>query len=260
MTDLLDDVDDPKGPEASLKEKKKRGRPKNENYIPWEEARELMRDELIPSRGKFYEWWDRNKPKAIPRFPYRVYKDEWVSWNDFLGTNNKFNEKVGTKWRPLNEATLWVHTLKLGSFAEWMTHCRENEMPADIPTRPELVYDGWKSWNHWLGSRPAEAIEAKQEAQKIQVYYIIHEKDVPENVFTFGIEQMGLTLLKERWQREKFDVMRVFWFDPLRAATVRQTVETLSTPYMGQDRQRIVPNVFEIIWHLEMQLEVINRA
>ena len=70
--------EEPKGPEASLREKKKRGRPKNENYLPWDEARAFIRDELLPSRGKFFEWWDRNKPKAIPRFPYRVYK-EWTT-------------------------------------------------------------------------------------------------------------------------------------------------------------------------------------
>lgn len=259
MTDLLDHMDDPKGPEASTKEKKKRGRPKNENYLSWTEARELMRDELLPSRGKFYEWWDRNKPKAIPRFPYRVYS-EWESWNDFLGTNNKFNEKIGTKWRPLNEATLWVHTLRLTSFAEWMEYCRETELPEDIPTRPELVYDGWKSWNHWLGNRPVEAIEAKQEAQRVQVYYLVHEQGVPENVITFGVDPMGLASLKERWIRDKFDVVRVFWYDPLRVSTIKQVIETLSTPYLGQERQRIVPNVFEIIWHLQMHMEAINKA
>lgn len=260
MTDSPELLDEPAGPEASLKEKKKRGRPKNENYLGWDDAREFIRSELLPSRGKFYEWWDRNKPKAIPRFPYRVYKDEWVSWNDFLGTNNKFNEKIGTKWRPLDEATMWVHKLKLTSFAEWMAYCRETELPEDIPTRPELVYDGWKSWNHWLGNRPVEAIQAKQEAQKIQVYYLIREQGAPENVITFGVDSMGLTSLKERWDREKFDVVRVFWYDPLRSAVIKQIVENLSSQYLGQDRTRIVPNVYEIIWHLQMQMEAINKA
>ena len=259
MTDSVDQLDEPKGPEASIKEKKKKGRPKNENYLPWVEAREFIRNELLPSRSKYHEWWDRNKPKAIPRFPYRVYK-EWESWNDFLGTNNKFNEKVGTKWRPLDEAVLWVHTLKLATFSEWIQYCHDNELPTDIPTRPELVYDGWRSWTHWLGNKPSAIVEANQAAQKLQVYYIIHEQDVPENVMTFGIDPMGLSSLKERWMREKFDVIRVFWYDPLRSAVIKQVVEMSSTPYLGVERQRIVPNVYEIIWHLEMQLEVINKA
>ena len=103
-------------------------------------------------------------------------------------------------------------------------------------------------------------VEANQAAQKLQVYYIIHERDVPENVMTFGIEPMGLNALKERWLRDKFDVMRVFWYDPLRAAVVRQIVEMGSTPYLGVEKQRIVPNVHEVIWHLSMQLDVVNKA
>jgi hypothetical protein len=256
---LIEEIDEPKGPEASSKEKKKRGRPKNENFLSWEEAREFMRDEMIPSRGKFFEWWDRNKPKAIPRFPYRVYGNEWTSWNDFLGTNNKFNEKINIKWRPVEEAILWVHTLKLTSYSEWINYCRENTLPEDIPARPELVYDNWKSWNHWLGNKPADLIEAKKEAQKVQIYYIIHEQGVPENVLTFGIETMGPTVLKERWEREKFDVVKLFWYDATRAPVVKQVVEMLSSPYLGVEKQRIVPNIYEIIWHLQMQLEAINR-
>jgi hypothetical protein len=242
------------------KPKKKRGRPKNENYLPWVEAREYMRGELLPSRGKFFEWWDRNKPKAIPRFPYRVYK-EWTSWNDFLGTNNKFNEKIGRSWRPLDEASMWAHKLKLTSQAQWMDWCKqEGNLPEDIPARPDIVYNQWRSWNHWLGNRPVEAIEAKQQAQRSIVYYIIHDADVPGNVFTYGIEASGLSGLKARWERDKFDICRLFWFDQNKANAVKQIVEALSTPYLGSDKQRITPNVWEIVSYLEIHLETIRKA
>jgi len=252
-----DTTAEPLGPEASPKPPRKGGRKKNTTYLPFEEAREFVRGEMIPSRGKYLEWYDRNNPKVVPRFPYRVYTEEWVSWNDFLGNNNKFNEKIGTKWRDLNEAVLWVHSLRLGGFQEWLAYCRDNDLPADIPARPELIYKDWKSWNHWLGNKPVEAIQARQEAQRSQVYYIIHELDVPQNVMTFGIDPMGIAGLKARWEREKFDVVKMFWFDPARQAVIHQIIESLSTPYMDQDRQRIVPNVYEIVWHLSMQLETV---
>ena len=263
MTDNVDDTTDdtyePPGPEASSKAKKRRGRPRNENYLSFDEAREFVRSELLPSRGKFFEWWDRNKPKAIPRFPYRVYP-EWISWNDFLGTSNKFNDKIGTKWRSIEEACVWVHTLKVSSYNEWMEYCRTHELPEDIPARPDLVYNGWRSWNHWLGNRPVEATEAKMDAQKIQVFYIIHEPGTPENVFTFGVESMGITALKQRHEHDPFTVIRLFWHDPLRYAVVKQIIDMNSTPYLGSDKQRIVPNVWEIIWHIQMQLEMITRV
>lgn len=247
--------------EQRLASKKRRGRPKNNNFLPWVEAREMMRGEMLPSRGKFFEWWESNKPKAIPRFPYRVYQDEWTSWNDFLGTNNKFNEKIGTKWRPMLEATAWSIKLGIKNQAEWLEYCRiPGNLPEDIPARPDLVYDQWRSWGHWLGNRTVAAIESKQEmAQKIQVYYIIHEDGVPGNVLSFGIEPGGQSALKQRWQEEPFDVVRMFWYDHSKADIIKQIVDGLSTSYMGYERQRIVPNVWEIVWHLQMHLELITK-
>lgn len=247
--------------EVVPKTPKKRGRPKNQNYLSWEEARTHMRSELIPSRGKYFEWWDRNKPKTIPRFPYRVYKDEWTSWNDFLGTNNKFNEKIGTRWRPFLEATSWALKLGLKSQSEWMEYCKQEELlPDDIPARPDLVYEEWRGWPHWLGNRPVEAIQSHQEvAKKIQVYYIIQYPDVPGNVLTFGIDPTGLTSFKARWEQEKFHIVRMFWYDPAKADKIRRVVEALSSPYLGDETQRLVPNVWEIVYYLQMELDQITR-
>lgn len=235
----------------------RRGRPKNQNYLSWEEAREFVRSEMIPSRGKFREWYERNKPKTIPPFPYRVYK-EWISWNDFLGNENKFNEKIGTKWRPLLDATIEVHKLGLHTQTQWMEFAKTDQLPEDIPARPDLVYDDWRSWSHWLGNRPVEAIEIKQEAQRAQVYFIIHDPVVPLNVLTFGIES-SLASMKQRWEREKFEIVKMFWYQPDKAAIAKQIVEALSTPYQGNDRERIVPNVWEICWYLSMELQVISK-
>lgn len=241
--------------ETKPKKAKKRGRPTKGDYLTFEEARSIVRDEMIPSRSKYLEWWNTNKPKTLPRFPYRVYKD-WVSWNDFLGTNNKF-QTIGTKWRNFDEATVWAHGLKLGSQKEWLDWCRENksQLPLDIPARPDMVYNKWTSWNHWLGNKAREAVEARQAAEKRKLFYIIRYPSVPTNVYSFGTEDAGLSGIKERWDREKFTVVRLFWFDPEQAIKVKQIIEHLSTSYQDNDRQRIVPNIFEIIYHLEMVLE-----
>lgn len=239
---------------------KRRGRPKNEHYLPWEEARELVRGEMIPSRGKFFAWWEANKPKAIPRFPYRVYTEEWVSWNDFLGTNNKFNEKIGTKWKPLLEAVLFVHSLQLKSAEEWMEWCKiEGNLPEDIPARPDLVYENWRTWNHWLGNKPVEAVQMRQEAAKVQVYSITHEQGSPGNVLLFTIEP-NLSAIKDRWERSegKLEIVKLFWFDPEKAQLVKQIVEALSSSYQGYDRERVVPNVWEIVYHLQMHLNTVT--
>jgi hypothetical protein len=247
------------GPDDDIPKKpKKAGRPRNENFLSWDDAREHMRGEMIPSRGKYLEWWDRNKPKSIPRYPYRVYK-EWTTWNDFLGNNNAFNEKVGTKWIPLDEAVHQIHKLKIQTQSAWMEWAKQpGNLPAQIPARPDLVYDNWRSWNHWLGNKVSATIQVQQEAAKTQVYYIIHEQDTPGNVLTFGVEAMGIPALKERWEREKFDVVRMFWYDPAKGDLLRKIVEATTTSYLGANNQRIAPNVWETVYHLSMHLDQVK--
>lgn len=236
-----------------------RGRPKKSNYISYADAREFVRGELIPSRKRYLEWWERNKPKSIPRFPYRVYAKDWTSWNDYLGNANEFGLRVANNWRPLEEAALWVHSLKIESYTKWMEYCKENTLPEDIPARPDLVYSGWKTWNHWLGNRPMEALDVRKEAMKHQIYYIYHIPGTPENVFNFRLESMGQAALKERWEREQFTFVRLFWFDPEQAGQVQKIVESLSTPYLGDDKQRVCQNIWEINYYLELTLQRIVR-
>jgi hypothetical protein len=252
----IDELKNLEEPNIISKPTKERGRPRNKNYLSFAEAREFVRGELIPSRNKFQDWHDANNPKAIPKYPYRVYIDEWVSWNDFLGTNNVFSERVGKSWRDIEEAAMWVHSLKIETYAKWIEYCKENTLPEDIPARPDLVYSKWRTWAHWLGNKPIQKVEAIVEAQKLQIFYIIHEQGYPENVLTFGIDQMGPASFKSRWEQEQFQIIKMYWFDPKQAAHIKAVVNSLSSPYLGEDNTRICQNVWEILWNLSMCLEL----
>lgn len=240
---------------------KRAGRPKNENYLKWEDAREAVRAEMIPSRSKYFEWWERNKPKAIPRFPYRVYIEEWISWNDFLGTNNSFKLNSAGKWRSYSEAILWAHALKIPTQEAWMEFARTSgKLPEDIPARPDLAYGKWVSWGHWLGNKPIAAIEAKKEAvQQVAIYYIIRESNAPGNILTYGVDPHGITHLKEWWERDKFEVIKLYWYQPTQQTYIKQVLDRLSTPYRGDDRQRITPNIWEIMWYFDAVLEPVRN-
>lgn len=256
----LDDIKNLEEPVEGQVFHKPKGRPKSEHYLSYEEAREFVRNELIPSRSKYLEWWERNKPKAIPRFPYRLYKDKWTSWNDWLGNNNEFSANSNKNWRPFDDAVQWAQKQKIESYYKWLEFFKEHRenIPPDIPSRPDLVYPAWRTWNHWLGNTAAERVIAAQDALRNQIFFVIHDPSVPENVFTFGVEPGGQFVLKERWEREKFNIIRLFWYDPALGDQVKKIVNSLSTPYLDNEKQRICQNVWEILWYLSMLLENIR--
>jgi len=227
--------------------------------LPFEEAREFVRKECIGSRKQYNEWHKANKPKKIPRFPNRAYADEWKGWNDFLGNDNSFDNKP-KPYRPFVEAMAWAHKLGLKGQKEWLEYVNANRetFPEDIPTRPDVVYDDWLSWMHWLGNRPQEKVEAAQKVEKESaIFYCIQEKEYANQstIFTFGIEKGGVSALKENWQMSKsFNVVRLFQHDPNVMDDVQRVINAHSTPYYGASKVRICPNINELLFEVSNYL------
>lgn len=91
-------------------------------------------------------------PDYIPKSPQDVYK-EWVSWNDFLGTDNK--KPSDYNYIPLKDAIEYVQkNLDVKSKLEWRKLVLDGKIPNNIPNRPERYYRnrGWMSWNGFLGT------------------------------------------------------------------------------------------------------------
>lgn len=235
----------------------KRGKKSSGRFISYQEASEFCRSQFISSRVQYLEWFERHKPKDMPKYPHRVWK-EWEGWNKFLGTNNTFGAQNLSKHRSYEDAMKYVHTLGITSFNKWLEYVRSGRLPDDIPSRPDLNYSKWRSWPHWLGSRLPEAIEAKQLIEKTQIYYIIREQGMPENVLTFGIDSGGISNFKDRWDHEQFDIVRMFWYSSKQEQFVNNVVRQLSRPYLGDEYRRIVPNFWEIVYYLETQLDRAN--
>lgn len=229
-------------------------------YLPFEEAREFVRSEQIPSRSKYDEWWQTNKPKTIPRWPYRVYDKQWTTWNDFLGTNNEFTARKASNWLSHDEAVEFVHKLKLENQQQWMEYTKSGEKPANIPARPDLVYTKvWRGWSYWLGRDAAKQLEFQQRIQASPVYFIIHERDYPSNVYTFGIENRGLASIKRRYEATKCDIIKMYWYKPEEADFVDRVVQTLSTPFGDYSQTRLVQNIWEVMYYLHSRLTAVTK-
>ena len=261
MTDTTKKPIKPDKPVKPVKPKPKKAVGKgrsNPDQLPFAEAREYIRSEMIESRSNFEKWWQRNQPKTISRFPYRAYeKKGWISWNDFLGVDNKFVGKKIAKWRHFDDAVKWVHMLRVETQADWNRFAKTVDKPQDIPHRPDLVYAKWVSWNHWLGNKPSERIKVAEENHGI--FYIILELGFPENVLTYGVEQGGLTSLKNRWEREQYKIIKFFKYRKDKGDEIMKIVNSLTTEYQGHPKQRITPNIWEVIWYIQMHLDIISN-
>jgi superfamily II DNA or RNA helicase len=70
------------------------------------------------------------KPDFIPSSPYKVFKEEWTTWSDWLA--------IG--YLPLEETLKFVHKLNLTSEKQWQEYCRSGKKPDNIPSNYRSVY------------------------------------------------------------------------------------------------------------------------
>jgi len=87
---------------------------------------------------------DGRKNRYWPSDPQSMYSEEWVSWDDFLGTP-----------LPFEEARAIVRMLHLESQDEWWawpTTGPGRDPAFRIPCRPHDFYqDDWQGYDDWLG-------------------------------------------------------------------------------------------------------------
>src|ERR1039458_4741694 len=60
--------------------------PKGGNWLPFEEARAIVREQHFRN-GRDYQNWSA-RPTNIPASPRHIYPKQWVSMGDWLGNGN----------------------------------------------------------------------------------------------------------------------------------------------------------------------------
>ena len=224
--------------------KKKVGRPRVN--LEFFEARELIRNENIGSVAQYKKWWDLNTPARIPKRPDRAYKKEWIGWNDFLGSNNPF-PCVKKSFRPFREARSFVQQLGFTKKAEWWEYAKSPRKPADIPSRPDLIYrDDWFTWTDWLGSNIASVKRNIQEADAI--FFIIHNVGRPNNIYQMGITMEGKQAILQAQAQQRFNIIGLFYCDI--GFDWQTFAEDMGKTYWeGRKDEYVMPNINDFISH-----------
>lgn len=118
-------------------------------WASFKEAREYMRSLKLNGRRGWLEWAKSpQRPRNIPSNPYIIYRDEWVSWYDFLGT----------EWIKYPPAKLFAIRSEVFKAKDW-TKKGLNEIgtqkPRNIPFVISRIYKKeWEGMRAFLGVKP----------------------------------------------------------------------------------------------------------
>jgi len=133
------------------------GDPKSDEFLAFEEAREIVRKVGLKSCKEWWEWSRDHRPADIPSRPDRTYADEeWVSYPDWMGygVGRARRDLTPKTFLPFEEARALVRELGLEGKAQWEAWCIDAPRPANIPSAPhqcQAYEDQWVSWRDWLG-------------------------------------------------------------------------------------------------------------
>jgi hypothetical protein len=125
------------------------------SFLPFEEAREIVREVGLERSAQWHEWSRDHRPAGIPSAPNATYKGKgWLSMPDWLGygVGQASQERTLKSFLPFEEARELVREVGLKGWDQWRAWRRDCR-PADIPSCPDVTYkdEGWLSMADWLG-------------------------------------------------------------------------------------------------------------
>jgi len=222
---------------------------KRHNWLSFDEARFLVRDESIAHQAEYFRWHVYNRPRQIPKRPDRVYK-EFKGWNDWLGNNNKFKGGKRVAQRPFVEAVAYAHSLNLAKSSDWPAFIREHGIPNDVPSHPELYYKQWVSWGHWLGNTVTGRIAGQQTviASQVGILYIVAMPGMPSNIMKIGVEAGGVSALRDAQAKQGFRVIKMYKMEE--GYDWEATVARYATRWWEDDQHWVVSNIHELAFDL----------
>lgn len=129
------------------------GTDKKIEYLPFEEARKYVRNLNLKNLEEWRKYYQNKidgliKPENIPWNPQDIYKNEWKSTRDW----------IGTEWIEFEEARLFIRNLNLSGQNEWKLYSKGElegyePKPQNIPSDPKRVYSNeWIDLGDWLGT------------------------------------------------------------------------------------------------------------
>ena len=125
--------------------------------IEYSECKDIIKSLNIKSKSEYNKATKLdNFPKEVPKKPRDYFKESWITWGDFLGTNRPQDNLMAKLYVSYNDAKIWINeNMNINSISEWKKETKDNKIPEFIPNRPERYYKdrGWISWVDFLNNK-----------------------------------------------------------------------------------------------------------
>lgn len=224
---------------------------KKKRWMSYRAAGMTARDAGVKSRAQYIRWHKQAKPLAMPRYPYRVYLEEWKGWNDFLGTNNMWIP-VGKKdyWQ-YHEALKWAHKQGWKTEGDFHKARRENRLHPKMPRWPDVYYkQQWISWPVFLGKAAQDKIQGAK--INISVLCLASVADMPGGYISVFTKDTPTELKEYLTSNQQLRPVKVYHWEPEKKALLNNLLSLAGSNYDG-DIWRI-GNPFAVISELDQHL------
>ena len=121
-------------------------------WMSFSQAKAFIQTQDIQSAAGFNAWKKKGlKPANFPSRPEKIYKENWTSWGDFLGTENLSTR--GREWMSYGEAKTYIQAQGIKTHEEFDQWTRSGQRPENFPSNPNRTYEeDWTSWGDFLGT------------------------------------------------------------------------------------------------------------
>ena len=125
----------------------------NRNWMNFENAKTFIQKQGIQTSTEFRKWIQSDqRPKNFPSHPDITYKDQWTSWQNFLGTGTIAHKNK--EWISYQEARTSMQNLGITSKIKFQQWSSSGKRPKNFPSHPDRTYkDQWTGWKDFLGTR-----------------------------------------------------------------------------------------------------------
>ncbi len=144
-----------------MKNEKKKRHGNCKDFLDWETAKELMREEMLGSRREYHIYLKLYEP-PLPHSPWQHYP-QWKSWNDYLGVDTQFPSKQ--YFKSYKDCWAFARSCPARTQNEWTKLYRDGQIPRIYPARPDCYYRGqFSGWRSFLAVslKPQDAIQQAQ--------------------------------------------------------------------------------------------------